>query len=47
LLKKKSVNKSDPCWRGYEQVGMKKKGEKKVPNCVPMKEEVDEVKNKN
>jgi len=26
---------------------MKKKGEKKVPNCVPMKEEVDEVKNKN
>jgi ASC-1-like (ASCH) protein len=25
----------DPCWKGYEMVGMKKKGKKKVPNCVP------------
>jgi hypothetical protein len=25
----------DPCWTGYKQVGMKKKGGKKVPNCVP------------
>jgi len=25
----------DPCWKGYKQVGMKKKGKKKVPNCVP------------
>lgn len=23
------------CWEGYEQVGMKKKGKKMVPNCVP------------
>ena len=23
------------CWKGYEAVGMKKKGGKKVPNCVP------------
>jgi hypothetical protein len=22
------------CWRGYEQKGMKKKGNKLVPNCV-------------
>ena len=28
----------DPCWKGYEQVGMKKKGGRKVPNCVPIKE---------
>jgi hypothetical protein len=28
-------DKTDPCWSGYHQVGMKKKGSKKVPNCVP------------
>lgn len=28
----------DPCWDGYEQVGMKKKGGKEVPNCVPKEE---------
>ena len=26
-----------PCWDGYEQRGMKKKGGKLVPNCVPIK----------
>ena len=25
------------CWSGYKQVGMKEKGGKKVPNCVPIK----------
>ena len=25
----------DPCWKGYQMVGMKDKGGKKVPNCVP------------
>jgi len=24
-------------WKGYEMVGMKKKGGKPVPNCVPKK----------
>lgn len=24
------------CWSGYKQVGMKDKGGKKVPNCVPI-----------
>ncbi|MHA2427553.1 MAG: DUF6321 domain-containing protein [Candidatus Hermodarchaeia archaeon] len=24
----------DPCWKGYERVGHKMKGGKKVPNCV-------------
>lgn len=27
----------DPCWKDYEQVGMKKKDGKEVPNCVPKK----------
>lgn len=26
---------NEACWKGYQQVGMKKKGNKKVPNCVP------------
>ena len=26
---------TDPCWKGYTQIGMKKKRGKKVPNCVP------------
>jgi Domain of unknown function (DUF6321) len=25
----------EACWSGYKQVGMKKKGKKVVPNCVP------------
>ena len=25
----------EACWVGYKQVGMKKKGNKQVPNCVP------------
>lgn len=33
---KKAKKKSeDPCWKGYKQVGMKKKNGKEVPNCVP------------
>ena len=27
--------KQGPCWDGYVQKGMKKKGGKMVPNCVP------------
>jgi hypothetical protein len=33
LLKK--LIKKGPCWKNYKQVGMKKKGNRKVPNCVP------------
>jgi len=29
----------EKCWDGYKQVGMKKKGKKIVPNCVPVSEE--------
>jgi hypothetical protein len=28
----------EDCWDGYKQVGMKKKGNKSVPNCVPVNE---------
>jgi hypothetical protein len=31
--------KLEDCWDGYKQEGMKKKGKKIVPNCVPVKEE--------
>jgi hypothetical protein len=29
----------DPCWDSHKKVGMKKKGGKMVPNCVPKNEE--------
>ena len=35
----------EACWKGYKRVGMKKKGNKMVPNCVPeevSEEELDE-----
>ena len=36
----------DECWTGYVQRGMKKKGDRMVPNCVPAggstKEEVEQ-----
>ena len=28
----------ESCWKGYKQYGMKKKGKKLVPNCVPVDE---------
>ena len=30
----KVEEKRGPCWKGYSQIGMKKKGNKMVPNCV-------------
>jgi hypothetical protein len=44
VTKKKNAPKAsenradDPCWNGYEKIGMKTKNGKKVPNCVPEKE---------
>ena len=29
------MNKKGSCWEGYMQKGMKKKGNRMVPNCVP------------
>ena len=37
LLTKEKL--TEACWKGYKQVGMKDKGGKQVPNCVPIKEE--------
>ena len=39
----KEMKGKDPCWKGYEMVGTKKKGGKEVPNCVPANEEVEEL----
>lgn len=33
---------SEKCWDSHKQVGMKKKGGKMVPNCVPKNEEAEE-----
>ena len=30
----------EKCWDGYKQVGLKKKGDRMVPNCVPIEEKV-------
>ena len=38
--KEKSLRTTNPCWKGYEPVGTKKKNGRTVPNCVP-KEEVE------
>ena len=32
-------NITEACWEGYRQVGMKDKGGKMVPNCVPINED--------
>lgn len=29
---------NESCWKGYEQIGMKDKNGRQVPNCVPIKE---------
>jgi len=37
-LKASQNEDADPCWKNYKQVGMKKKGNRMVPNCVPKEE---------
>tara|TARA_R100001163_G_scaffold65838_1_gene65560 strand:+ start:6459 stop:8942 length:2484 start_codon:yes stop_codon:yes gene_type:complete len=34
------ANLQEKCWDGYKQVGLKKKGDRMVPNCVPVNEKV-------
>ena len=36
-------NENAPCWSDYKQVGMKMKGGRQVPNCVPKEEAMDEA----
>jgi len=33
--KSKTMKGKNPCWKNYKKVGMKKKGGRTVPNCVP------------
>ena len=40
FAKDKTKKEDGPCWKSHKQVGMKKKGGKLVPNCVP-KESID------
>jgi len=35
---------SEACWKGYKQVGMKNKGGKQVPNCVPESMSIEDAK---
>ena len=37
-LKASQTEDKDPCWSDYKQVGMKMKGGRQVPNCVPKEE---------
>jgi hypothetical protein len=39
-----SEDNENPCWKGYEMVGMKNKNGKEVPNCVPVKESTSIIK---
>ena len=34
MARKKAIN---ACWSGYEAIGFKMKGSKRVPNCVKIK----------
>ena len=51
IEEKKNGGDNDPCWDSHKQVGMKKKGGKMVPNCVPKEafafsdEELEEILN--
>ena len=38
IMKLNLMKKDDPCWEGYEAIGMKDKDGKQVPNCVPKKD---------
>lgn len=31
----RKAKRSNPCWKGYEMIGFKTKGGRRVPNCVP------------
>jgi LysM repeat protein len=42
-----SEMKDDPCWKGYEMIGKKKKNGKKVPNCVPVDEAFERMVSEN
>lgn len=42
--KKEDYIEPNPCWEGYEAIGTKIVDGKEVPNCVPIKENMEVVK---
>ena len=44
LMPQQVTEEQGPCWKGYKQLGMKDKGGKQVPNCVPNESVVKENK---
>ena len=45
-LNKEELEVFEACWDSHKQVGMKKKGNKMVPNCVPKNEENEQIEEK-
>lgn len=43
---KMNEGKGDPCWDSHKQVGMKKKGNRMVPNCVPKESTEDSLRDR-
>jgi hypothetical protein len=41
--KQNIVKEESPCWKGYKQVGMKDKGGRQVPNCIPNESVIKEA----
>ena len=37
------IESEDPCWKGYHQLGTKKKNGKEVPNCIPEEDKLEEA----
>jgi hypothetical protein len=42
LMPQQTNEAEGPCWKGYKQIGMKDKGGRQVPNCVPNESVVNE-----
>lgn len=42
MLSFKQYTEEKTCWKGYQQIGMKKKGNRMVPNCVPEETDLEE-----
>lgn len=38
-FQQKKKQDEDPCWKGYKQLGVKQKGDRTVPNCIPDKKD--------
>ena len=43
MKEEKKMKGPDPCWKGYEMIGKKMKNGRSVPNCVPVKEDKDNL----